>query len=174
MVRTNSATKQVGGSTRSATLREASDMALLTLVINHDDVAWAEMMRRTQPQVRGAIYAILKRYAPVLSSDARADILQDFYVKLLDNDMARLRVYNAARGKLSSWLNLIAYQAAIDHARKIADRPRLVDLDELLAEEAYAPEEHGDVEGKRQLRKYDVIDAHIWWQARQAERKSSR
>ena len=50
--------------------------------IARDNAAWKEFMRRYQPKIRGAIFSVLKKYAPVLDSDAREDILQDFYLSL--------------------------------------------------------------------------------------------
>lgn len=100
-------------------------------------------------------------------------MLQDFYLSLLENGRARLRVFDAKRSKLGTWLRMIACQKATDHARRVANRPRTIDLDELLEQEDFDPEEANVVDGRSTIAKqrHDVLDAHVWRKAAQAEKK---
>src|SRR4051812_48486963 len=153
--------------------REVNDEALVAGVLANDDAAWRELVRRYERNVRGAIFSVFRRYAKVLNSDAREEVLQDFYLSLLENDRYKLRVFDASRSKLVTWLRMIACQKATDHARKVANRPRTVDLDELLDQEDYDSEEDATVEGRSTTAKkrHDVLDAHVWWKAAQAAKK---
>lgn len=152
---------------------EVGEQELVAGVLASDGAAWIELMRRYERPVRGAIFGVLRRYVPVLHSDARDEVLQDFYLNLLENSRARLRVFDAKRSKLGTWLRMIACQKATDHARKVANRPRTVDLDELLEQEDFDPEEVNAVEGRTATAKerHDVLDAHVWRKAARAAKK---
>jgi RNA polymerase sigma-70 factor (ECF subfamily) len=168
---------KVAGSTKSE-VRALDDRELIDRVIARDDAAWKEFMRRYQPKIRGAIFSVLKKYAPVLNSDAREDILQDFYLSLLDRDAYKLRVFDPKKGRnLGSWLNLLACNSAFDHARKIVSHPRTSDIDDLIEEQDRASEEHEHDDSAiedRAATKHDVLDAHVWWKAAQATKKAER
>jgi hypothetical protein len=47
-----------------------------------------------------------------------ADVLGELWIYLLKNDRAALRAYDAAKGRLSSWLGMLAMQTAWKHVRK--------------------------------------------------------
>src|SRR5207302_300612 len=125
---------------------------------------------------RSAIFFIVKKYAPVLGNDARDEILNDFYLGLLENDRRKLRAFRSERGTLKNWLQIIARHTALDHVRKVVNRPRLVDIDEFLADEDHAPEEAASDELSCNLsaKRFDVVDARAWWLADQAAKKAVR
>lgn len=50
---------------------EVGEQELVAGVLASDGAAWIELMRRYERPVRGAIFGVLRRYAPVLNSDAR-------------------------------------------------------------------------------------------------------
>lgn len=153
-----------------------SERELVDRVIANDGAAWMELQRRYEKSIRGAIFGVLRRYAAVLESDAREDVMQDFYLSLLENDRRRLRVFDPSRSKLSTWLRLLACNKATNHARKVVNRPRTIDIDELLAQEDFAAEEDetGEVRSGAPRERYDVLDAHVWWKAAKAAKKEGR
>ncbi len=156
-------------------LRELDDQRLLELVLAKSDAAWGELVRRFQRPVRGTLFSVLKRYATILDGDARDELMQDFYLRILEEDMRRLRMYSAERGRLVSFLRRIVRNMALDLARKLMNRPSSIDIDELLLEENTAPEEEATGEGfAPDRRRHEIVDAHLWWLERQAQRKAER
>jgi hypothetical protein len=92
---------------------------LLRAVLENDAAAWREFVRRFEPVLRFQIGRVLARHRAVLQSDAVDEIVSDFYLDILKNDMRKLRVYDPTRSaQLDSWLGLLASQAAIRHVRK--------------------------------------------------------
>jgi RNA polymerase sigma-70 factor (ECF subfamily) len=60
------------------------------------------------------------------------EIFGDVCVNILRDDMHKLRAYDPARGaRLSSWLGLLAINAAYDYLRQSMRRPALLHLDVL-------------------------------------------
>ncbi len=163
------------GNASAIDFREVDDLTLLAFVFEKSNPAFAELMRRLRRPVRGKLSSILKSYATVLDSEARDDLMQDFYLRLLDEDMRRLRMFTPGRGKLVTFLRRVMRNFALDFVRKVENRPYSVDIDEVLFEEDNAPEEDATSEGfTTDRRRYEPIDAHIWWLERQALRKAER
>lgn len=173
----NNTTKEVEGQTNTSAIdfREVDDLTLLAFVFDKAEPAWREFMRRFRRPVRGKLSSVLRSYAKILDGEAREDLMQDFYLRLLDEDMRRLRMYTPGRGKLVAFLRRVMRNFALDFVRKVANRPYEVDIDEVLFEEDNAPEEDPTGEGfTPDHRRYEAIDAHIWWLERQALRKAER
>ncbi|HEY6907908.1 MAG TPA: sigma-70 family RNA polymerase sigma factor [Myxococcales bacterium] len=79
--------------------------------------AWAELLRRYDGKVRGAL-----RVAGALE-DAE-DLRQDVWVRLLANDRAALRRFRGERaGSLPMFIGQVARRVAIDHGRARRLRP---------------------------------------------------
>jgi len=116
--------------------RDLNDESLLEAALGRNDQAWRELLRRYGPQIRKAIDCTIKRFKFFLPSDAGSEILSDFYLSLVDRDMAKLRAFQAARGRqLASWLKLLACKAAIDHLRKVRRIPKHVPIEAILRRE---------------------------------------
>lgn len=173
----NDKTKEVAEQSKTGPIdfREVDDLTLLAFVFDHCEPAWCEFMRRFRRPVRGKLSSVIKSYATILDSEARDELMQDFYLRLLDEDMRRLRMFTPGRGKLVTFLRRVMRNLALDYMRKAENRPTEVDIDELLFEEDSAPEEEEASEGfAADGRRYEVVDAHLWWLERQAVRKAER
>lgn len=117
-----------------AELAQLEDAALVALCLERDEHAWREFMRRYEPtlraNVRGTISYALRK---ALGSDAIDEVMGDFYVRILERDMLKLRNWHAAerKGAVMALLTMICNGIAIDHARHafddMAGRCRAVD-----------------------------------------------
>ena len=92
----------------------------VTRLLNGESVAWREFVRVSAPQLR----CIVRR---TLTPSGRAadtpDVLQKIYVRLCANNFRILRPFDPRKGRLSSWLAVIAARAAIDHLRAHGEAP---------------------------------------------------
>src|SRR5438128_7144966 len=95
------------------------DGALLRELLRGTEAAWREFVRRFDPLVRHHVGGMLVIYDGMIASDDFDDMVGDFYVKLLANNMRKLRVYDPSRGRrFASWLRLLAVQTVSDEMEK--------------------------------------------------------
>jgi RNA polymerase sigma-70 factor (ECF subfamily) len=121
-------------------LRELSDAELLDRVLEREEPAWTELVRRYRGLIFRCITKVTAKYTSVLSSEDTAEIFADVCVNLLRDDMHKLRAYDATRGsKLGSWLGLIAIHTAYDYLRSNARHPMLDRLDGAPERESAEP-----------------------------------
>ena len=99
-------------------LRQLADPELIRLCLLQDEAAWCEFTRRFDALLRKRI-SNRRGVRTVLDSDAADDVIGDLYVRILGNDMAKLRQWHAspARGSLIGLLSTIAGGIAVDHIR---------------------------------------------------------
>lgn len=110
---------------RLSELRQLEDVALVELCLERDEAAWREFVRRYEPALRGeARKVISKALRTIMHSDAMDDVMQDFYLRILERDMHKLRFWHQGNRKaeIMTWLTMIANGIAIDHARRAFDR----------------------------------------------------
>lgn len=113
-------------------LRRVQDYALLQAAIGKDPRAWQELLRRFRPLIFRCILRVVRRYGAVLDNEDINEIFGEVCVSILHNDMHKLRAYDPGRGaRLSSWLGLLAINAAHDFLRQITRRPAVVQLEPL-------------------------------------------
>lgn len=109
-----------------------SDEELLQAVLARDEPAWREFVRRFTQPLRDAIQAATDE---TLSEQEHGDVIGEFWLRLLERDMARLRAFNPSRGTpLTTWLGLRVSQVAYEHARRAGDAAQTVascDVDDL-------------------------------------------
>jgi len=118
--------------------RALPDGRLLARVLDRDQVAWGELIRRFRGLVFRCITKVAGKYDAVLSNEDINEIFGDMCFNLLRDDMRKLRAYDPNRGaKLGSWLGLLAINTAYDYLRQTSRRPLLDRLDG-------APERAGD------------------------------
>jgi DNA-directed RNA polymerase specialized sigma24 family protein len=178
-MKTNAAKKLNENPPKKIDWRKADDRTLVDGAIAGINGAWIELMRRFNPALQATVFAVLKKYGRVLGNDVRGDIVQDFYLSLLENDKRKLRVWDPAKGrKLGSWLGLLICQTAINEVRRVVTRPVHIDLDEVLEREDFAPEENEGHDGDETMmtpaRRYDLGDARSCWQSpRTTKRKAA-
>ena len=121
-------------------LTSLSDLALLQVVLDHDEHAWRELIRRFRGLIFRCITKVLCKYESVLSNEDVNEIFSEVCLNLLRNEMKKLRAYDPSRGsKLGSWIGLITINTAYDHLRVTARQPVLDRIDGLLDTEDACP-----------------------------------
>jgi hypothetical protein len=107
----------------------SGDTALLSAALSRDQRAWREFVSRFNGQLREAVRAAFAAHEEV-GEDQIDDVLADFWLRIVENDMRILRSYDPARGlPLLAWLAVRATRLAL--SQRQADRgPALVPLDE--------------------------------------------
>lgn len=112
------------------TAAEWTERQLLHRVLNQDEQAWSEMVRRYRPLIYRCISKVTGRYSPNMTNADVDEIYAEVLISLLRDDMRKLRLYNPHRGtKLSSWVGMISVNAAYDFLRSAGRRPLLDRLD---------------------------------------------
>lgn len=114
----------------SIDFRTLDDNALLREVLRKSDPAWRELVRRFDPVVRHHVGGWLRKYW--IMSDVVDETMGEFYLRLLANDMRRLRAFDKERGKLCSWLCLLAVHTICDKWKQLIHQsppPDVVALD---------------------------------------------
>ena len=117
----------------SATTTAADDDDLIVRVLRRDERAWRQLVRRYEPTLR-SLLGDDDEVAPAQVDD----VLGDLWLRLMEDDMRRLRAFAASKSSLAAWLAMQASQVAhafvtkrgpttisIDDVPPIADRPRL-------------------------------------------------
>jgi integrase len=104
--------------------RWSTDDDLLVAVLERDEAAWREFERRFATPLRDAVLAATD---PPLADDQVDDVVADFWLRLLESDMQRLRTYDARRGTpLATWLALRISQLAYERVRRQCAEPHTV------------------------------------------------
>jgi RNA polymerase sigma-70 factor (ECF subfamily) len=71
------------------------------------------------------ITKVTRRFASIVSQDDVREIYATLYVSLLSNDMHKLRSWDPERGnRFSSWIGLLAINAAYDYLRTLKREPQ--------------------------------------------------
>jgi len=113
------------------TSTDRADAELLEGLLAHSDRAWRESHIRFDRLIYRCITKVTGRFATVISQDDIREIYATLIVQLLSNDMHKLRTFDAARGnRFSSWLGLLAINAAYDYLRAIRREPNRAPLAE--------------------------------------------
>jgi RNA polymerase sigma-70 factor, ECF subfamily len=102
----------------SGTQAPNQDEALIERIRSGDETAMADMYDRYS----GIVYGVALRVLG--DTGAAEDVLQEVFLQLWRNPQA----FDANRGKLATWLAVIARNRAIDHLRK---RPLEDDIEDL-------------------------------------------
>jgi RNA polymerase sigma-70 factor (ECF subfamily) len=115
---------------------------LLQLCLDTDaEEHWREFVRRTQPLIASVIINTVRRWkqpAPSLVDD----LIQNTYVKLLDNDRKALRsIKNEYENAIFGFLKVVASNVVQDHFRKPINK-----ADEVEVSDAVLPPGHDERE----------------------------
>ena len=106
-----------------------TDATLLDRMLDRDGAAWREFHRRFDRLVYRCIQKVTNRFPSSLGSDDVREIYAQFLLALSARDMHKLRSFDPARGnKLSTWVGLLATNAAWDFLRTVARQPAQTDL----------------------------------------------
>ena len=107
-----------------------TDRQLLRRVLDNQNQAWVELLRRFRSLIYRCITKVTTKHAPGLGSVDLDEIYADVLMNLLRDDMRKLRMYNPRRGtKLGSWLGMISINSAYDYLRSASRRPMLDKID---------------------------------------------
>jgi RNA polymerase sigma-70 factor (ECF subfamily) len=122
----------------TTTTDERCDTELLNGMLAGNDSAWREFHVRYDRLLYRCITKVTARFSSLLSQDDVAEIYATLIVQLLQNDMHKLRTFDANRGnRLSSWLGLLAINASYDYLRSVRREPNrapLAEADEIRAD----------------------------------------
>lgn len=87
--------------------------------------AWREFQVRYDRLIIRCITKVTRRFASMVSQDDVREVYATLYVSLLSNDMHKLRSWDPERGnRFSSWIGLLAINAAYDYLRTLKREPQ--------------------------------------------------
>lgn len=102
-----------------------SDAELLTRMLRREPRAWREFHSRYDKLIYRAIHKITQRFSSVLDSADVEEIYAGLLCSLNARDMHKLRTFDVARGnRLSTWISLLASNAAWDYLRTVSRKPQ--------------------------------------------------
>jgi len=102
-----------------------SDDDLIAGMLANDPAAWREFQNRYDRLIIRCITKVTRRFASIVSQDDVREVYATLYVSLLSNDMHKLRSFDPERGnRFSSWIGLLAINAAYDYLRSIKREPQ--------------------------------------------------
>jgi RNA polymerase sigma-70 factor (ECF subfamily) len=101
-----------------------SDVELLQRMIVREPRAWREFHGRYDRLIYRAIHKVTQRFASVLESADVEEIYAGLLCSLNARDMHKLRTFDPERGhRLSTWIGLLATNAAWDYLRALSRQP---------------------------------------------------
>lgn len=124
--------------------RAWTDEKLLSAMLERDARAWREFERRYDRLIQRCIQKVTNRFAGSLGNDDVEEVRAQFLLGLTRREMQKLRSFDPTRGlKLSSWIGLLAANAAWDYMRAISREPSFSELSvaESVAEDEADPYE---------------------------------
>jgi len=100
-------------------MKDASDLELLHACIDGDRRAWAVFVERFTRYVYYLVPLAARRYSVQLSEAEVADLHNDVFLALLEDDRRRLRAFRGRNGcSVRSWIRIIAIRRTLDALRK--------------------------------------------------------
>jgi len=98
---------------------EAEHSALLKRCIEGDRRAWNTFVERFTRYVYYLIQLTAKRYTTDLTQDEVADLHNDLFLALMEDDCRRLRAFEGKNGcSIRSWIRIITIRKTLDALRK--------------------------------------------------------
>jgi RNA polymerase sigma-70 factor (ECF subfamily) len=105
--------------------RFETDDDLIAGMLANDPPAWREFQKRYDRLIMRCITKVTRRFASIVSQDDVREVYATLYVSLLSNDMHKLRTFDPERGnRFSSWIGLLAINAAYDYLRTLKREPQ--------------------------------------------------
>jgi RNA polymerase sigma-70 factor (ECF subfamily) len=121
--------------------RFATDEELIAGLVTNDPAAWRTFQKKYDALIVRCISKVTRRFASRVSQDDVREIYANLYVSLLGNDMHKLRTFDPERGnRFSSWMGLLAINAAYDYLRTLKRRPLEQDISDAVDIVADAPD----------------------------------
>lgn len=110
-----------------------TDDDLIAGMLANRAAAWREFQARFDRLILRCITKVTRRFASLVSADDVREVYATLYVSLLANDKHKLRSFDPARGnRFSSWIGLLAINAAYDYLRSIKREPQKENLAEAM------------------------------------------
>lgn len=103
----------------------------LGALIAGDKASWDRFCGRVAPLINAAVRRAFAGGRP--SQDDLLDAGQEVFLRLCRDDFRLLRSFDPARARLSTWLSIIAYSAAVDWLRRKREGVALEDVPEHMA-----------------------------------------
>jgi RNA polymerase sigma-70 factor (ECF subfamily) len=138
-------------------LSRVSEHILVARALARDGGAWRELLRRYGRLILACIARTGRRYGVALSEADVEDVYADVCLRLLADDMRRLRAFDPRRAKLSTWIGMISIQATADHLRVVARRT----ADGLAAVADRPDGRPGPVESLLARERWDLLEARL-------------
>jgi len=105
--------------------RFESDEQLIAGMVANDPAAWRVFQTKHDALIMRCITKVTRRFASKVSPDDVREVYANLYVSLLGNDMHKLRTFDPERGsRFSSWIGLLAINAAYDFLRTLRREPQ--------------------------------------------------
>lgn len=126
----------------SVSFLRARENALVAEMRTGRAEAWATFEERYGRLLRFAIARVLK--APLFGPEDHDEVHARVYLRLLEDDMRRLAMFDPEKSRLTTWLVVLTQNLSRDYARKLTERaPELVPLEnaESVPLDAPLPEE---------------------------------
>ncbi len=102
-----------------------SEMELLEGMLLRDARAWREFHHRYDRLIYRAIHKVTQRFSSVLGSADVEEIYALLLCSLNGRDLHKLRTFEPERGhRLSTWVGLLARNAAWDYLRSLSRQPQ--------------------------------------------------
>jgi excisionase family DNA binding protein len=122
------AKKETASSERAPPVDETSELDAVLKRGARDQRAWNAFVRKYDPPLRAVVRHAAEAVSPL--DDAQVgDVLGDFWLRLVENDLRPLRTFNPSRGSsLLTWLTFHVAQVAYEHLHQKASGPKTVPL----------------------------------------------
>lgn len=131
----------------SDTLACSDELAMINEMLTRSERAWRRFHERFDRLILRCITKVTARFRALVTEDDVREIYGTLLVQLVTNDMHKLRSFDPKRGySLSSWVGLLAINAAYDYLRvrrRDPSRASLIELEDLSSEQ---PSPHEQVE----------------------------
>ena len=127
------------------------DTELLERMVARERRAWREFHRRFDRLIYRCIHKVTLRFRSVVSEEDVQEIFCQLLVDLNAREMHKLRAFEPKRGnKLSSWIGMLATNAAWDYLRSVKRRPVTTEISELEPLRAEGNDPHEELVAKQQ------------------------
>jgi len=108
-----------------ATQSEWSEVELLERMMLREARAWREFHQRYDRLIYRSIHKVTQRFSSILGSADVEEIYALLLCSLNGRDMHKLRTFEPERGhRLSTWVGLLATNAAWDYLRSLSRQPQ--------------------------------------------------
>jgi excisionase family DNA binding protein len=122
--------KSAPGALVRATPAALDEVSELTAVLARDEAAWRRFVAHHDPPLRAIVRHATEPFRP-LDDDEVDDVLGDFWLALVADDMRMIRAFNPTRGAaLLTWLTFQLARVAYERLRRLGEEPTFVKLHE--------------------------------------------